>query len=79
MSLQPSSMSALDLLYRQHVDGFHALTIVVANGYFIVPSVCMAVHYPGQEARDNSLGLGDEEVELLRTLYGAAFPRRWVR
>ena len=59
------TISALDQLSRQNVDGFRALTIVVANAYFMSPTVRVAIGYPGQEARDSSIGLGEDVMKML--------------
>lgn len=51
------SLAALDALSRQDAEGFRALTVVVANAYFMHPEVRQAIGYPGQQARDSSIGL----------------------
>jgi hypothetical protein len=58
-------LAALDALSRADAEGFRALTIVVANAYFMHPGVRQAIGYPGQQARDAGIGLPPDLDPLL--------------
>ena len=51
--------------------GFKALATVLANAYFMCDTVRMEFGYPGQEARDSSIGLTDPDRVLLDKVYDA--------
>jgi hypothetical protein len=67
------SLDALDAASRKDAEGFRALSVVVANAYFMHTEVRAAIGYPGQEARDSSRGLGDE-MEALAARVAARGP-----
>lgn len=60
-----TDLAALDALSRDDPEGFRALTIVVANAYFMNDAVRRSIGYPGQEARDSSRGLPGALTPLL--------------
>ncbi len=61
-----ATMGDIETLARQDADGFADLGIVLANAYFMHPDVRASIGYPGQEARDSSGGLTDEDRALLQ-------------
>jgi hypothetical protein len=59
------SLAAVEALARADPEGFGALSVVLANAYFMHPATRAAIGYPGQEARDSSIGLTDADRDLL--------------
>lgn len=55
----------IEALALRDRDGFAALSIVLANAYFMHPVTRAAIGYPGQEARDSSVGLDDGDMALV--------------
>lgn len=51
------SLAEVETLAQADPEGFRALGVVVANAWFMDPRVRAAIGYPGQEARDSSIGL----------------------
>lgn len=60
-----ADMPALEAAAQADREGFEALSVVVANAYFMDAGVRAAIGYPGQEARDVSGGLTDRDRTLL--------------
>jgi hypothetical protein len=60
------TLADVEALAQKDPDGFADLGVVVANAYFMDPKVRQAIGYPGQEARDASIGLTDEDRALLQ-------------
>ena len=58
-------LADVEALARRDPDGFAALSVVLANAYFMHPETRDAIGYPGQEARDSSVGLGAEDMALV--------------
>lgn len=58
-------LSDVEALAQRDPDGFAALSVVLANAYFMHPATRAAIGYPGQEARDSSVGLGEEDMALV--------------
>ncbi len=54
-----------EALAQRDPEGFAALSVVLANAYFMHPATRAAIGYPGQEARDSSAGLGAEDMALV--------------
>lgn len=61
-----STMGDIEALAQTDADGFADLGVVLANAYFMHPDVRAAIGYPGQEARDSSGGLTDDDRALLQ-------------
>jgi hypothetical protein len=59
------SLADVETLAQADPDGFAALSVVLANAYFMHPQVRAAIGYPGQEARDSSVGLGADDMALV--------------
>lgn len=59
------ALSDVEALAQRHPDGFQALSVVLANAYFMHPQVRQAIGYPGQEAWDSSAGLSDADMALV--------------
>jgi len=59
------SLSGIEALARRDPDGFAALSVVLANAYFMHADTRAAIGYPGQEARDSSVGLGEPDLALI--------------
>lgn len=64
------SLADVEALARRDPDGFSALSVVLANAYFMHPESRAAIGYPGQEARDSSAGLGTEDMALVDVVAG---------
>ncbi|MGP1358060.1 hypothetical protein [Roseicyclus sp.] len=62
---ETDDLPAIEALAQRDPEGFGALSIVLANAYFMQPEVRRAIGYPGQEARDSSVGLNAEDMELV--------------
>ncbi|MGD1888042.1 MAG: hypothetical protein ACFB01_13150 [Cohaesibacteraceae bacterium] len=62
------TIADVEALAQQDSDGFSALAIVLANAYFMHPNVREAIGYPGQEARDSSVGLTTEDEALMQVV-----------
>jgi hypothetical protein len=58
-------LADVEALARRDPDGFAALSVVLANAYFMHSETRDAIGYPGQEARDSSVGLGAEDMALV--------------
>lgn len=59
------SLADVEALAQQDEAGFQALSVVLANAYFMHPEVRDAIGYPGQEARDSSVGLSGADMVLI--------------
>jgi hypothetical protein len=59
------TLAEVEALAQADREGFQALGVVIANAYFMDPRVRAAIGYPGQEARDSSVGLGDGDLALV--------------
>lgn len=59
------TLADLEALAQADKPGFEALGVVLANAYFMHPLVRESIGYPGQEARDSSGGLSEEDEALL--------------
>jgi hypothetical protein len=59
------TLAEVEALAQLDRDGFHALGVVLANAYFMDPRVRAAIGYPGQEARDSSVGLTAADQALV--------------
>jgi hypothetical protein len=62
---ETDDLPAIEMLAQRDPEGFGALSVVLANAYFMQPEVRHAIGYPGQEARDSSVGLNAEDMELV--------------
>lgn len=60
-----AGLSEIEALAQSDREGFHALGVVLANAYFMDPRVRAAIGYPGQEARDSSVGLTEGDHALV--------------
>ena len=58
-------LPGLEAVAQADREGFAALSVTVANAYFMHPDVRRAIGYPGQEARDSSVGLSETDRTLL--------------
>jgi len=61
-----ATMADIEAHAQRDPNGFNDLGVVLANAYFMHPKVREAIGYPGQEARDSSTGLGDEDRALMQ-------------
>lgn len=59
------SLTDVESLAQTDPTGFSDLGVVLANAYFMHADVRATIGYPGQEARDSSGGLTDEDLALL--------------
>lgn len=59
------SLAEIESLAQGDREGFKALGIVLANAYFMHPEIRRQIGYPGQEARDSSIGLTSQDLALL--------------
>jgi len=59
------SLADIEALAHEDSEGFKALEVVLANAYFMHETVRGQIGYPGQEARDSSVGLDDRDLALL--------------
>jgi hypothetical protein len=59
------SLAEVEALAQADREGFHALGVVLANAYFMDARVRAAIGYPGQEARDSSVGLNATDQALV--------------
>jgi hypothetical protein len=57
-------LDQVEALAQRDPDGFRALSIVIANAYFMHPDARAAIGYPGQQARDSSVGLTADDLAL---------------
>ncbi|KPP88303.1 MAG: hypothetical protein HLUCCA08_14885 [Rhodobacteraceae bacterium HLUCCA08] len=64
-----ADMAGLDAAAQADRDGFEALAVAVGNAYFMAPQVRHAIGYPGQEARDASVGLTAGDQALLTPVW----------
>ena len=60
-----ATLAEVETLARADPEGFEALSVVLANAYFMHPETRAAIGYPGQEARDSSVGLSEEDLALV--------------
>lgn len=65
-----ADLSGLEAVAQADREGFAALSVTVANAYFMHPDVRRAIGYPGQEARDSGVGLSETDRALLETVRG---------
>lgn len=59
------SLDGIEAMAQADPDGFQALSVVLANAYFMHPETRAAIGYPGQEARDSSVGLTETDLSLV--------------
>ena len=59
------TLADIEALAQADPDGFAALSVVLGNAYFMHPATRNALGYPGQEARDSSVGLSDADMALV--------------
>jgi hypothetical protein len=59
------TLADVEAMAQADPDGFAALSVVLANAYFMHPATRDAIGYPGQEARDSSVGLSDADMDLV--------------
>ncbi|WP_375569707.1 hypothetical protein ABWH92_15020 [Ahrensia marina] len=59
------TLADVEALAQADTSGFEALGVVLANAYFMHTAVRESIGYPGQEARDSSGGLSEEDEALL--------------
>ncbi len=59
------SLGDVEALAQEDPEEFKALEVVLANAYFMHDTVRGEIGYPGQEARDSSVGLDDRDLALL--------------
>ena len=59
------TLAEIEALAQADPDGFAALSVVLANAFFMHPAVRAAIGYPGQEARDSSVGLSEADMALV--------------
>lgn len=62
------TLSDVEALAQRDPAGFAALSVVLANAYFMHPRTRAAIGYPGQEARDSSIGLDAGDMALVDTV-----------
>lgn len=60
-----SSLADVEAIAQTDREGFQALGVVLANTYFMNPRTRAAIGYPGQEARDSSVGLLQADEALV--------------
>jgi hypothetical protein len=65
LTARVDSLAGIEALAQADRDGFQALGVVIANAYFMDPRVRAAIGYPGQEARDSSVGLTEGDLALV--------------
>lgn len=59
------TLADVEALAQADKSGFEALGVVLANAYFMHEKTRESIGYPGQEARDSSGGLSEEDEALL--------------
>lgn len=59
------TLTDVEALAQADTSGFEVLGVVLANAYFMHPETRESIGYPGQEARDSSGGLSEEDEALL--------------
>jgi len=59
------TLADVEALAQEDTPGFEALGVVLANAYFMHTAVHESLGYPGQEPRDSSGGLSEEDEALL--------------
>jgi hypothetical protein len=59
------TLADVEALAQADTSGFEALGVVLANAYFMHTETRESIGYPGQEARDSSGGLSEEDEALL--------------
>lgn len=59
------NLNDIEVLARTDPAGFKALATVLANAYFMCDTVRREIGYPGQEARDSSIGLTEIDLVLI--------------
>jgi len=64
------TLAGIEALAQCEPDGFAAVSVVLANAYFMHPETRAAIGYPGQEARDASVGLGEADLALVDVVAG---------
>lgn len=62
------TLADVEVLAQADPEGFQALSVVLANAYFMHPETRAAIGYPGQEARDSSVGLSGADEALVRAV-----------
>lgn len=59
------SLADVETIAQQDPEAFKALGVVLANAYFMHDALRRQIGYPGQEARDSSVGLSEQDLALL--------------
>lgn len=59
------NLNDVEIVARTDPEGFKALATVLANAYFMHETVRAEIGYPGQEARDSSVGLSEADMALI--------------
>ena len=65
------NLNDIEVLAKADPAGFKALATVLANAYFMCDTVRREIGYPGQEARDSSIGLTEIELALIDRMKSA--------
>lgn len=63
-----ATLADVEALAQAEPEGFGDLSVVLANAYFMHPETRAAIGYPGQEARDSSVGLGHADLALVEAV-----------
>lgn len=61
----PATLAEVEAMAQADPEGFAVLSVVLANAYFMHPVTRAAIGYPGQEARDSSVGLTETDLALV--------------
>lgn len=70
-----ASLAEIEACARPAPQDFRTLCTVLANAYFMDDRVREQIGYPGQEARDSSVGLTGADQALLRAVTARGFVR----
>ena len=65
------NLNDIEVLAKADPAGFKALATVLANAYFMCDIVRREIGYPGQEARDSSIGLTEIDLALIDRMKSA--------
>lgn len=65
------NLNDIEVLAKADPAGFKALATVLANAYFMCDTVRREIGYPGQEARDSSIGLTEIDLVLIGRMKSA--------
>lgn len=61
----------IEVVAKADPAGFKALAMVLANAYFMCETIRREIGYPGQEARDSSIGLTEIDLALIDRMNSA--------